>query len=244
LPPMPAARGAAARGPGAVGSGPTCEGVVARIIARALDETEGDVLAFLPGAAEIRRVEAMLDSVADRARVMPLYGDLDAAAQDEALAPSRDGRRKIVLATNIAETSLTIDGVRVVVDSGLVRTSAFDPATGMSRLETQRVSRASADQRRGRAGRTAPGVCYRAWSDAAQRSLAPTTPPAILSADLAPLALELASWGVDDAASVRSLHPPPAAAFASARDLLCGLGALDRAGRITAHGRAMAGIAV
>jgi len=238
LPPMPVRHGTPAA------TGPSCETVVARIVARALDETEGDVLAFLPGAAEIRRVTAMLETLADRARVLPLFGDLDAAAQDEALAPSRDGRRKIVLATNIAETSLTIDGVRVVVDSGLVRASVFDPATGMSRLETQRVSRASADQRRGRAGRTGPGVCYRAWSEAAQRSLAPATSPAILSADLAPLALELASWGVDDAASLRWLDPPPAPALASARDLLTRLGALDPAGRITPHGRRMAGLGV
>ncbi len=239
LPPMPTARG-----PGASASGPSCETAVARAIVRALDDADGDVLAFLPGAGEIRRVESMLDPVADRARILPLYGDLDAGAQDEALAPSRDGRRKIVLATNIAETSLTIDGVRVVVDSGLVRTSMFDPATGMSRLETQRVSRASADQRRGRAGRTAPGVCYRVWSEAAQRSLAPATPPAILSADLAPLALELASWGVDDPARLRWLDPPPLPALASARDLLERLGALDAAGRITPHGRRMAGLGV
>jgi len=254
LPPLPAPRGLggaggaggrrAAVGRGTAPGAVTAETLVARIIARAPDETEGGILVFLPGTAEIRRVEALLEGVPDGVRVVPLYGDLDPAAQDRALAPSPAGERKIVLATNIAETSLTIEDVRVVVDSGLVRVSVFDPSTGMSRLETQRVSRASAEQRQGRAGRTAPGVCYRAWSDTAQRSLAPVTPPEILSADLAPLALELASWGVEDPLSLRWLDPPPAAAFASARDLLCGLGALDRAGRITAHGRAMAGIAV
>ncbi len=223
------------------------EATAARIVRSALSETDGDVLVFLPGAREIRRVQTLLEPVAalgPGVRIMPLYGDLDADAQDRAIAPSLPGTRKIVLATNIAETSLTIDGVRVVVDSGLVRRAVFDPGTGMSRLETQRISRASAEQRQGRAGRTAPGVCYRAWSDAAHRSLAPTTPPEIVSADLAPLALELASWGVTDPAALRWLDPPPAAAFSSARDLLRRLGALDAHGRITEHGRAIAALPV
>jgi ATP-dependent helicase HrpB len=150
----------------------------------------------------------------------------------------------VVLATNIAETSLTIPGVRVVVDSGLVRRLRFDPATGMSRLETERISRASAEQRQGRAGRVEPGVCYRAWSEDAQRSLAPFSPPEIVEADLTPLALELASWGVRDAAALRWLDPPPAAMLASARDLLGRLGALDAGGRITAHGREMTRLGV
>lgn len=250
LPPMPSAGGSAARGtahqPGSDSA--SAEQVVARIVRRALDETRGDVLVFLPGAPEIRRVQSLLEAIGaghdEALRVVLLYGDLDAKAQDEALAPSSDGFRKIVLATNIAETSVTIEGVRVVVDSGLVRRAIFDPATGMSRLETQRISRASAEQRQGRAGRTAPGVCYRAWSEAAQRSLAPTTPPEMASADLAALALELASWGVADAATLRWLDPPPAAMLASARDLLRQLGALDHAGRITGHGREMSALPV
>src|SRR6201999_4103570 len=150
----------------------------------------------------------------------------------------------VVLATNIAETSLTIQGVRVVIDSGLVRRSMFDPSTGMSRLETQRISRASADQRQGRAGRTEPGVCYRAWSEGAHRSLAPFTPPEIVEADLIPLALELANWGARDSNALRWLDSPPAAMLASARDVQERLGGLGPDGRITPHGREMAGIGV
>ncbi len=149
-----------------------------------------------------------------------------------------------MLATNIAETSLTIPGVRIVVDSGLVRRSVFDPSTGMSRLETQRISRASADQRQGRAGRVEAGVCYRAWSEGAQRSLAPFSPPEITDADLTPLALDLANWGVRDATDLRWLDAPPNAMLASARDLLAHLGALDQQGRITPHGREMAALGV
>jgi ATP-dependent helicase HrpB len=176
--------------------------------------------------------------------VLPLFGDLSAAEQDAALGPAADGARKVVLATNIAETSLTIPGVRIVVDSGLVRRSVFDPSTGMSRLETQRISRASADQRQGRAGRVEAGVCYRAWSEGAQRSLAPFSPPEITDADLAPLALDLANWGARNASDLRWLDPPPAAMLASARDLLTHLGALDSQGRITSHGREMATLGV
>jgi len=215
---------------------------VAQAAARALDESDGDGLVFLPGGAEIRRVAARL---ADRPElagitVTPLYGDLPAAAQDAAIAPSPPGRRKLVLATAIAETSLTIEGVRVVVDAGLARAPRFDPGAGMTRLITQPVSRAAADQRRGRAGRVAPGRCYRLWSEAEDRGLAPRPAPEILVADLAPLALDLARWGVADPASLAWLDPPPAAHLAAARALLTGLGALDRQGRITAHGRAMA----
>ena len=207
-------------------------------IQRALRECEGDVLVFLPGAGEIRRVQERLAEV--EARVLPLYGELAAAEQDAALEPDAGGARRVILATNVAETSLTIPGIRVVVDSGLVRRSLFDPATGMSRLETQRVSRASADQRQGRAGRVAPGVCYRLWSEGAHRSLAAFTTPEIAEADLAPLALELASWGAREAAALGWLDPPPAPTLAGARQLLQRLSALDADGRLTAHGRELA----
>jgi ATP-dependent helicase HrpB len=211
---------------------------VLRAIKRALGETEGDLLVFLPGAGEIRRVQGMLHGVGANVDVYPLYGELAPGEQDAALSPARPGRRKVVLATNIAETSLTIDGVRVVVDAGLERRSLFDPASGMNRLEVQRISRASAEQRAGRAGRTAPGVAYRLWGEGAERSLAAYAPPEVCVADLAPLALDLAVWGTD-AQALRWLDPPPAATLASARDLLARLGALDAAGRVTAHGRAM-----
>ena len=230
----------------AAGPAESPESVVAQLIRRALREETGDVLVFLPGAREIRRVQSLVaDSAADSSvRILPLFGDLSGDAQDAALIPAPSGVRKVVLATNIAETSLTIEGVRVVVDSGLVRRSVFDPATGMSSLETQRISRASADQRQGRAGRLEPGVCYRAWSEGSHRSLAPFSPPEILDADLVPLALELASWGARDASELKWLDPPPAATLASARDLLSHLGALDANGRITAHGREMSGVGV
>jgi len=224
----------------------TPEGLVARTVARALREEEGDVLVFLPGAREIRRVQSLLESsgLDPSVRVLPLFGELSGEDQEAALLPAAQGMRKVVLATNIAETSLTIPGVRIIVDSGLVRRSVFDPATGMSRLETQRISRASAEQRQGRAGRVEPGVCYRVWSEGAQRSLAPFTAPEIVEADLAALALELASWGARDAAELRWLDPPPAAMLASARDLLVRLGALDSSGRITRHGQQMARLSV
>ncbi|HEY4213271.1 MAG TPA: ATP-dependent helicase HrpB [Steroidobacteraceae bacterium] len=228
------------------------EHVVAGLVRRALREEHGDVLVFLPGAREIRRVQSLLEGEEGSAeagaglpvQVLPLFGDLSAEAQEAALARGPKDTRKVVLSTNIAETSLTIDGVRVVVDSGLVRRSVFDPATGMSSLETQRISRASADQRQGRAGRLEPGVCYRAWSEGSHRTLAQFSAAEILDADLVPLALELASWGVRDASGMRWLNSPPAATLASARDLLSHLGALDRDGRITSHGREMATIGV
>jgi ATP-dependent helicase HrpB len=222
------------------------EALTARLVRRALEEEQGDVLVFLPGAREIHRVRALLEgalpagSSTDRLQVLPLYGELSSEDQEAALMPARAGSRRVVLATNIAETSLTIPGVRVVVDSGLARRQRFDPATGMSRLETERISRASAEQRQGRAGRTEPGVCYRAWSEGAQRSLAPFSPAEIVEADLTPLALELASWGARDAAALKWLDPPPTAMLASARDLLARLGALSAEGRITTHGREMA----
>ncbi len=226
------------------------EKVVAQIVLGALEDEPGDVLVFLPGAREIRRVQTLIEERLPSASrgssvvVLPLFGDLSAGEQDAALAPGAGGARKVVLATNIAETSLTIPGVRIVVDSGLVRRSAFDPSTGMSRLETQRISRASADQRQGRAGRVESGVCYRAWSEGAQRSLAPFSSPEITDADLAPLALDLANWGIRDANDLRWLDPPPAPMLASARDLLTRLGALDADGRITKHGREMASLGV
>jgi ATP-dependent helicase HrpB len=219
--------------------------LVARTIIRALDEEEGDVLAFLPGQGEIRRAQRFLEeaSLPAGVRVLPLFGELSAQEQDAAIQPSHAGERKIVLATNIAETSLTIEGVRIVVDSGQERRSRFDPATGMSRLELGSISRASADQRRGRAGRTQPGVCYRLWSELEHAALPAQTAPEIVIADLAPLALELANWGIGDPSRLRWLDPPPAATFAQARDLLRSLDAISADGRVTEHGRVLARMA-
>jgi ATP-dependent helicase HrpB len=216
----------------------------AQVIRAALRDHAGDVLCFLPGAAEIRRVQRALETadLGSSTRVLPLYGELDPASQDAALTPAPPGKRKIVLATSIAETSLTIEGIRVVVDVGLRRYAEFDPATGMSRLVTGKVSQAAADQRRGRAGRLSAGDCYRLWSEGSQASLSPQTPPEILNADLAPLALELACWGAIDAASLAWIDPPPAAPLAQARDLLRQLDAIDTAGRVTAHGRTLAAL--
>jgi ATP-dependent helicase HrpB len=215
---------------------------IAQVIRTALSAHEGDVLCFLPGAAEIRRVERNLEAAGLGAgiSVLPLFGELAAAGQDAALAPAPPGRRKIVLATTIAETSLTIEGIRIVVDSGLRRYAEFDAATGMSRLVTAKISQAAAEQRRGRAGRISAGWCYRLWSEGTQSALAPQTAPEIAHADLAPLALELACWGTSDAAALRWLDPPPPAPLAQARDLLHRLDALDRVGRVTAHGRELA----
>jgi ATP-dependent helicase HrpB len=214
-------------------------------IRRALRDDDGDILVFLPGAGEIRRVErALMESdLGKNVHVRPLYGDLDRDAQDFAIRPAPAGQRKVVLATNIAETSLTIEGIRVVIDGGLERRSHFDPRSGMSRLTTERISQASADQRRGRAGRLAPGRCYRLWTAAEHRALLPYTPPEIVNADLAPLALELAGWGTRDAGALTWLTPPPAGALAQARELLESLGALDGSGRITSHGQSMLGLA-
>lgn len=214
------------------------EETVAAAVLRGLAEQDGDILVFLPGEAEIRRTEALLRERASAVRIAPLYGNLPQDQQDLALRPG--SQRRVVLATAIAETSLTIEGVRIVVDSGLMRVPRFDPGGGMTRLQTLKVSRASADQRRGRAGRLGPGVCYRLWTEAAQRTLIPQTPPEILQADLAPLALDLAQWGVAEPGALAWLDPPPAAAFAQAGELLRELGAVDEAGRITGHGRAMA----
>jgi ATP-dependent helicase HrpB len=224
----------------------SAEQQMAQVLRAALHEHAGDVLCFLPGGAEIRRVQRLLEdgATSPQTRVLPLFGDLPAAAQDAALAPAAAGERKIVLATSIAETSLTIPGIRIVIDSGLRRYQEFDPVSGMSRLATGRVSQASADQRRGRAGRVASGVCYRLWSEGTQAGLAPHAPPEIMQADLAPLALELAAWGAIDAGALRWLDAPPAAPLAQARDLLTRLEAIDTAGRITPHGRELVRLGV
>ena len=221
--------------------GASVEDQAARAVRRALSETPSSLLVFLPGQAEIRRTEERLASAAlpPDVDLAPLFGALDPAAQDRAIAPAPAGRRKVVLATSIAETSLTIEGVGAVVDSGLVRAPRFDPASGLSRLVTLRVSRAAADQRRGRAGRTGPGTCYRLWDEAETRSLPAFAPPEILNADLSGLALDLARWGAKDAAGLAFLDPPPAGALAEARSLLARLGALDDRGGLTAHGAAL-----
>jgi ATP-dependent helicase HrpB len=217
---------------------------VADAVIAAGRQEPGSILAFLPGAAEIRRVCALLESAALGAEWMltPLFGNLAAEDQDRAIAPAPAGRRKIVLATNIAETSLTIEGIRVVVDGGLMRAPRFEVSSGMSRLHTLPVSRASADQRRGRAGRLEPGVCYRLWSEEAHGTLPARTSPEILNSDLAPLALELSVWGVVDPARLRWLDPPPEAAFRQAVRLLADLGAVESGGDATAHGRRMAAL--
>jgi ATP-dependent helicase HrpB len=214
---------------------------VSQVVRAALREHEGDVLCFLPGAAEIRRVQRNLDEsdLEGGTLVMPLYGEIEGAQQDAALAPATPGHRKVVLATSIAETSLTIEGVKVVVDSGLRRYSQFDPATGMSQLVTGKVSQAAADQRRGRAGRLSEGDCYRLWSEGTHASLSPQTPPEILHADLAPLALELACWGAAEANDLAWLDQPPVAPLAQARTLLQQLEAIDSTVRVTSHGRAL-----
>ncbi len=214
---------------------------MAGVTVRALDENAGDALLFLPGTAEIRRTANLLAATltAGDTRILPLHGQLSAAEQDAALRPDESGRRKVILATSIAETSLTIPGVRIVIDSGLERHQRFDPNSGMSRLETRSISRASADQRRGRAGRTAPGVCYRLWSESEHESLASQASPEIVEADLAPLALELACWGARDPLTLSWLDPPPSGPLAQARDQLQRLEAIDAAGRPTALGRQM-----
>ncbi|MFY8092425.1 MAG: ATP-dependent helicase HrpB [Niveispirillum sp.] len=219
---------------------------MARAIRRALAEEQGSVLAFLPGSGEIRRVERLLAEGPLPANVLltPLYGDMSLDAQDIAIRPAPAGQRKVVLATAIAETSLTIEGIRIVIDSGLSRLQRFDPRSGMDRLETVKSSRASADQRRGRAGRLSAGVCYRLWSEAGDRALIPFSAAEITRADLTPLALELAQWGIIDADELAWLDSPPAATLAQARKLLQQLGALDAALRITAHGKAMAGLGI
>ena len=214
---------------------------VVRAVERALAAETGSLLVFLPGQGEIlRTAERLNERPRPNVEIAPLYGALDPRDQDRAIAPAPDGARKVVLATSIAETSLTIQGVRVVIDSGQARVPRFDPASGLTRLSTVRVSRAAADQRRGRAGRTEPGVCYRLWDEAETRALPAYADPEILDADLSGLALDLARWGAKDASGLAFLDPPPAAAFAEARALLIRLEALTEDGVLTAHGRALA----
>jgi ATP-dependent helicase HrpB len=206
----------------------------------------GSVLAFLPGAAEIRRTQNLLEErVQDQnTEIVPLFGALDASVQDRAIAPAPKGHRKVVLATSIAETSLTIEGVRIVVDSGLARLPRYEPDIALTRLETVRASRAAVDQRRGRAGRTEPGICYRLWDEPQTSSLPPFTQPEILSADLSSLVLDLAQWGVSDPAKLAFLDSPPATALKEAKGLLYELGALDADGRITAEGKRLRALAL
>ncbi len=221
-------------------SGPDLASDMASLIRRVLDEETGSVLAFLPGEGEIRRTEDLLRDLPSDIIIAPLFGALSPAEQDRAVNPAPAARRKLVLATTIAETSLTIEGVRVVVDCGYKRSPRFNLRRGMSELETVRVSKASAEQRRGRAGRLEPGVCYRLWTQPEDRGLAAFDEPEMLTADLAPLALDLAAWGVADPAALTWMTPPPAAAFGQGADLLKRLDALDGAGRITVEGKAMA----
>jgi len=224
-----------------LGRSPTqrLEDRMADAIDRALRAETGSILAFLPGQGEIRRTEERLRErlAPDAAIIAPLYGALDRREQDQAIEPAPPGRRKVVLATSIAETSLTIEGVRVVVDCGTSRVPRFDPDVGVTRLTTVRVSQASADQRRGRAGRTEPGVCYRLWDEAETQSLPAFGEPEIRAADLAPLVLDCAEWGVTDPRALAWLDPPTPAALDAAREELEALGALDGAGRITDAGR-------
>jgi ATP-dependent helicase HrpB len=215
---------------------------MSRAVVTALGDQDGSILAFLPGQSEIHRVAQRL---AERLRdpsidVVPLYGALDKAVQDRAISATPPGRRKVVLATSIAETSLTIEGVRVVIDGGLSRVPRFEPSSGLTRLATVRVSRSSAEQRRGRAGRTQPGVCYRLWDEETTRGLVPHQRPEILEADLTGLALDLARWGRTSTDGLALLDPPPAGAMAEARAVLGRLKALDDKGQLTTHGRRLA----
>ncbi len=212
---------------------------VADAVQRALRADPGSLLVFLPGAAEIRRTETLLkEQVRDpNVDIVALFGALDGRDQDRAISPAPKGKRKVVLATSIAETSLTIEGVRVVIDSGLSRVPRYEPDVGLTRLETVRVSRAAADQRRGRAGRTEPGVCYRLWDEPQTGSFDAYTRPEILSADLSSFLLDLAQWGAADAGKLAFIDPPPQAAMNEARALLAELGAIDPQGRITDEGR-------
>jgi ATP-dependent helicase HrpB len=219
------------------------EDAMAAAIRRALaEEAEGGLLAFLPGVGEIERTAERLDRLPVDVALHRLHGSLDPAEQRAAIAAPPPGVRKVVLATSIAETSLTLDGVSIVIDSGLARRARYDRAAGMTRLTTERVSQAAATQRAGRAGRQRAGVVYRLWEAAATAGLPPYDPPEILEADLSPLLLDCALWGVTEPATLRWLDPPPAAAVNEARTRLTALDAIDDDGRPTAHGRAIAGL--
>ncbi|MDB5684097.1 MAG: hypothetical protein JWM75_1795, partial [Sphingomonas bacterium] len=218
------------------------EDEMASAITRAIAEEQGGVLAFLPGVAEIERTAERLDRLPADIVVHRLHGTLDPAAQRAAIGPGAAGTRKVVLATSIAETSLTLDGIRIVVDSGLARRPRYDRAAGLTRLVTERVSQAAATQRAGRAGRLGPGVVYRLWEAAATAGLPRFDPPEITEADLSALLLDCAIWGVRDPAQLRWIDPPTPSAVAEARARLATLGALDTDGRPTAHGRAIAGL--
>ncbi len=226
--------------------GERVEAAVATAALRALAEEKGSILAFLPGQGEIKRTAALLaERISDaKIEIAPLYSAIDRAAQDRAIAPVREPARKIVLATSIAETSLTIEGVRIVIDCGLTRAPRFEPDRGLTSLETVRVSKAAADQRRGRAGRTQPGVCYRLWEAAASGALEAFAPPEIVAADLSGLVLDLAAWGVRDPLTLRWLDPPPLPALKEARTLLREIGAIDMDGALTAEGAAIARLAL
>jgi ATP-dependent helicase HrpB len=216
------------------------EDSMASAIRGALRNEDGGILAFLPGVAEIERTAERLGPLADNIVVHRLHGQVDPAAQRAAIAPAGPCQRKLVLATSIAETSLTLDGVRVVVDSGLARRPRYDRAAGMTRLVTERASQAAVTQRAGRAARQTAGVAYRLWEEAATAGLPRFDPPEIFEADLSPLLLAAAIWGVADPRSLRWIDPPPEAAIAEARTRLTALGALDAEGRPTAHGRRIA----
>jgi len=217
---------------------PLTAAYIANEIGRILASQSGSALVFLPGAGEIRRVAALLrERVDPEVEIAPLFGDLPGNQQDRAIRPCASGKRKVVLATSIAETSLTIEGIRIVVDTGQMRIPRFQPGSLMTSLETVRVSKASADQRRGRAGRTGPGACFRLWTEYDHLSLAPHTKPEILNTDLAPLALELACWGNPDIKAMAWLDFPPPAALGQARKFLHNIGGLDAQGRVTPHGR-------
>ena len=222
------------------------ENRVVDTVRQASAKTDASILVFLPGAAEIGRATRQLEKarLGSQWRIAPLFGRLSRADQDRAIQPAPRGKHKVVLASAIAETSLTIEGIRVVVDCGFMRVPRFDPRSGLTRLMTLPVTRASADQRRGRAGRTAPGICYRLWSEAEQAALVPQNQPEIMVSDMTGLVLELARWGVSDPAKLRWLDPPPPTAFGEARDLLRELGAIDRQGRLTSHGLRMASLPV
>lgn len=217
------------------------EGPLANWISEIAESELGDILVFLPGAGEISRTISALSAYAKKKGIslLPLFGNLSQKDQDKALFPNTEGQRKIVFATDIAETSLTIEGIRIVVDAGLARSPRFDPNSGMSRLETRRVSRASADQRRGRAGRLGPGLCYRFWTLAEDRGLIPHSDPEIASADLSSMALELAKWGVKDVSELAWMTEPPAGLLGQATDLLQNLGAIDTERNITPLGLKM-----